>query len=461
MTTTTATLAVPTADVTGRLIERVRAALANVGDDDLRLARQCLVDWSGVLLNAAVSEYRTSATGWAPTGEGATDLVHGRQVAASGAAQVNGMFSHILDFDDVHLDVPGHTGVATIPAALAVAEEVDADLHLLSLGIIAGVEAMAWLGRAMAPGHHAAGWHPTATLGAIGAAVSAAIIRGFDDARLRSTIGFAAVQASGLQQAFGGEGKSWQVGCAARNGVDAAAAVAAGLECPDDLLGGPCGLIVTYGGSLDGVDRAARPATAPAAIRDTIFKMHASCFSTHAAIEASAVLGERDGVTPDQVEHFTVRTGPGFAHIVANRAPRTALEAKFSATATVAMPLLGITTVRPDAFSEELVAHPGLVALEARGELIADADVADNAAVVTMTLRSGELVSAAADCPAPSADLVEQGLRLHEKFRQLTAFAADQNPVERFLSLVGDGADGQTPAREVVAELNRVSSQGR
>ena len=49
-----------------------------------------------------------------------------KKVPARAAALANGAASHALDYDDTHFTHVGHRSVAILPAALAVAEEIDA-----------------------------------------------------------------------------------------------------------------------------------------------------------------------------------------------------------------------------------------------------------------------------------------------------------------------------------------------
>jgi 2-methylcitrate dehydratase PrpD len=49
-----------------------------------------------------------------------------KMVPARAAALANGAASHALDYDDTHFTHVGHRSVAILPAALAVAEEIDA-----------------------------------------------------------------------------------------------------------------------------------------------------------------------------------------------------------------------------------------------------------------------------------------------------------------------------------------------
>lgn len=487
----------PTADLIARLREVQRLADPDV---DIEIARQCVIDWSAVLLAAFDSpEYRAvtesdrsvggvqgsaCTTGTTEAGRPAglaLEFGHGRLVAASQAAGANARHAHLLDFDDVHLAVPGHTGAPVVAAAWAAAEGADRSVEHLLQGVLVGVEAMAWLGRATEPHHHARGWHPTATLGSVGAAVAAAATLGADDDRLRSVIGLAVLQSAGLKKAFGTWGKAWQVGCAARNGVDAAFAALDGLTCEPDMIGGPDGFIATYGQSIDGYDPVGSEARARSAsttgplrpaIRDVIFKLHAACFSTHSSIQAAEELrgllgrdvsGDASQVVA-QIRDFEVRVGPRFASVVDHPRPSTALEAKFSATGTVAMTLLGLPTVDPTTFSTDLVCSPDYVALENRGVMIPDETVADNAAVVVVHTATGSTLSAAVDAPGAvpttAASLAEQRARVDAKFLGLNAAPAARAHADHYLSLVhGPPSRTVRALAEAIGHIRRAADQ--
>lgn len=500
------------ADPTSELAKQIREVLRRVsggaepadldGRVDMELARQCVIDWSAVLLAAYESpEYGALAglgrsLGQAETSTGtspaagdtyeagtATEFGRSRRVAASRAAGDNARHAHLLDFDDVHLAVPGHVGAPVVAAAWAVAEATGATIKTLLQGVVAGVEAMAWLGGATEPHHHARGWHPTATLGAVGAAVAAAVTLDANDEELRNAIGLAVLQASGMKKAFGSWGKAWQVGCAARNGVEAALAAFEGLTC-GDMIGGPDGFIATYGGESERHDSstadspAAESATgAPSgpasscgyvvpAIRELIFKLHAACFSTHSSIQAAAELRHElaDETTIsaarviEQIADFEVRVGPRFASVIDRPRPKSGLEAKFSATGTVAMTLLGIPTVDPKVFTADLIHDPEYAELERRGTLVPDETIADNAALLVVRTKAGQRLSASAGPPSAPAisqeSLSQQQRRVAQKFLALHASPASASHVKDYFILVQGPPD--RPVRELAKALSRI-----
>lgn len=105
-------------------------------------------------------------------GDQATCLLDGGRVSAPGAAWANGTLMNAVDIDDGHSLAKGHPGAIVIPAALAVAEMVDAAFVDLTTAIVVGYEIAI---RAAVQQHDR--WplfHSTATWGALGAAAAAA-----------------------------------------------------------------------------------------------------------------------------------------------------------------------------------------------------------------------------------------------------------------------------------------------
>lgn len=73
-------------------------------------------------------------------GEAATVLFDGRRASAPGAAFANGVLANALDFDDGHRLVKGHPGSNVVPAAVAIAEQVDATEEDVLAAIAVGYE---------------------------------------------------------------------------------------------------------------------------------------------------------------------------------------------------------------------------------------------------------------------------------------------------------------------------------
>ena len=88
--------------------------------------------------------------------------------------------------------------------------------------IAAGVEAECRIGAYMGMSHYEQGWHNTATIGTIGAAVASSHLLKLDAERCATAMGIAATTAAGLKCMFGTHCKPLHAGQAARNGLFAA-----------------------------------------------------------------------------------------------------------------------------------------------------------------------------------------------------------------------------------------------
>ncbi|KAI0124802.1 hypothetical protein BJ170DRAFT_696375 [Xylariales sp. AK1849] len=136
------------------------------------------------------------------------------------AALINGIASHIDDYDDTHLETIIHPAGPVASALLAVAEwqsPVKGEEFLTAF--VAGVEAECKLGLSVYPEHYDIGWHITSTTGSIGAAVAVGKLIGLNVTQMQYAIGVAATQVVGMQEFFGSMTKSYHVGRAAQGGM--------------------------------------------------------------------------------------------------------------------------------------------------------------------------------------------------------------------------------------------------
>jgi len=129
---------------------------------------------------------------------------------------------HMLDFDDLRMPSTTHISTVCLPVALSLGGG--------TRSYLAGAGVMARVGIALGWPHYAAGWHATATAGAIGAAAGAAVALGLDADGVGRAMALAVPTAGGVQRSFGTHGKSLQVGFAAHACVRAARLAAAGAS---------------------------------------------------------------------------------------------------------------------------------------------------------------------------------------------------------------------------------------
>ena len=94
-----------------------------------------------------------------------TDILH--------AALMNGITSHVFDFDDTHLPTIIHPSGPVASAIFALAEYKPVSGADLLHAFILGVEVECRIGNAVYPNHYDVGWHITGTTGVFGAAAAA------------------------------------------------------------------------------------------------------------------------------------------------------------------------------------------------------------------------------------------------------------------------------------------------
>ena len=114
------------------------------------------------------------------------DYIDLQQIAKSSSEQQAfwyGYTSHYLDYDDAQANLAGHFSTVLFSALLAVAKPTDTLQDFLT-AYVAGAELEGLIGKWINPSHRSQGWHPTATVGPIGAAVAIGRLRGFTGERL-------------------------------------------------------------------------------------------------------------------------------------------------------------------------------------------------------------------------------------------------------------------------------------
>jgi 2-methylcitrate dehydratase PrpD len=181
-------------------------------------------------------------------------------------------------------------------------------------------------------------------------------------------------------------------------------------------------------------------------IRRNLFKYHAACYLTHAAMEATAtaLAGE-----PGAVDHVTITVNPSILDVCGIPRPRTGLEAKFSLAATTAFTILGLDTTDPATFSDESLDDDEMQRLIRQVTVETDPNLATTQADVTVSTTTGPR-TAKHDSGVPSNDLEAQGRKLLAKFEGLARPVLDTKAAALIARRIGD-LERLTSARELTA----------
>jgi len=337
------------------------------------VAGNAVLDVAGLCVAARGTDYiRAALAAW--DGEGAcTALGHARGLDAGGAALINGIAAHGEDFDDSFEGTPVHASAVVLPAVLAAAERYGLGGADLLRGYVVGTELMCRLALVAPTAIHRAGFHPTAVIGALGAAAGVGATLRLSPQHLTSALGIAGSMASGIIEylAEGTWTKRLHAGWAAQAGLRAALLGREGFLGPRTVLEGAHGFFHAFGTESIAPDfrfvteglgddwRMARIA----------FKPYACGTMLHPFIDCAIRLA-RDGVKAADVREVVCRVGEGTVHrlwepLAEKRTPTTAYSAKFSGPFAVALGLVE-RAAGVEQFTEAKVRDQGLLALAAR-----------------------------------------------------------------------------------------------
>ncbi|KAF7195782.1 hypothetical protein HII31_02917 [Pseudocercospora fuligena] len=265
-----------------------------------------------------------------------------QKIDAQHAALLNGIASHVHDYDDTHLATIIHPTGPVASAMLAFAQLYGQQIsgQQLLLALIAGIEASCKLGLAVWPSHYDIGWHITSTTGSIGAAVAIAKLAEFSVEQTAHAIGIAATQVTGLREMFGSDTKSFHVGRAAQNGLLAAEMASKGFTSSLQAIEAKRGWanVVVGPGGKPQLDRYLSPDSENGLGRvwefgRNAFKPFPCGIVCHPAIDASIQIHremKERSIAVEDIERVNMQVHPLVIELTSKRKPKDGLEGKFS-----------------------------------------------------------------------------------------------------------------------------------
>src|SRR5437867_4725375 len=360
------------------LSEQLSDAVQNARNVPREMAEKLLTDVAGLCVAARRTDYvRASLAGWEASG-GCTAIGHSRTLDAAGAAFVNGTAAPGGDFDASFEGGPVHAGAVIVPAVLAIAERNKIEGRDALRGIAVGAEVMCRASLVAPKLIHQAGFHPTAVLGAMGAAASVATALRLSKNQFVSALGIAGSMAAGIIEylAEGAWTKRMHPGWAAQSGIRAADLARAGFVGPRAVFEGTHGLFHGFARTTDGDwDKLVGGFGERWVANSLAFKPYACGTMTQPYVDCARRLAEK-GVRAEEVVEIVCEAAEGTVHrlwepLADKQRPPNAYAAKFSQPYCVAAGfVLGHAGL--DAFTDERVRDPRLTAIAAKVRYVID-----------------------------------------------------------------------------------------
>ena len=378
--------------------------------------------------------------------EVATALGCGFKTGIHNAAFLNGTAAEAIEAQDGLRFGGNHPGTAVIPAALAVAEDLGRGGKEVIEAVVAGYEVAGRIAAAVHPHHTLAGFLPTGTCGAFGAAAAASKLMGHGGEGILNALGNAGYLAplSMAEHLMGGyTSKIVQGGQAASAGLTAAGLAGAGITGPPYVLEGSHlkgGFTQITTRSEPNLTRIVDQLGEHFSIMDVYLKPYTACRHTHGAAQATLELVAGESLDPRDVEAVDVHTY-GIASMAVGKgvtAESTFVSAQFSLPYVVAACLIdgemGPAQLKADRISDAAV-------LELSQKITVNVDPELNrvypgltASRVEIRLKGGRTLAKQVDIPRgdPRNPMTAEGVA--DKLRRF-AVRRDEETLNRIVDL--------------------------
>lgn len=360
-------------------------------------ARTAIIDTLGVTLAGGVQDgsrkLRAVIVPSAATGNSrvfGTDL----KLNALDAALLNGVSSHLLDFDDSNSWLHGHISVAVLPALLALADELDINGEAVLRAYITGYETAVRMGKAVSPFQYRHGWHPTTTVGVFAGVAACAVALDLNEEQTATALAMTASLASGIKSNFGTETKALAVGQAARSAVMACKLAKEDFSAGANAFEHHQGYFYVYNGQAN-VDPF--PLTenwdATPFILDTVksnnYKYFPCCYAILSPLDGVLALREETGLQPHEIEHIEVKVHPIRLPHINIPQPENPLAGKFSLHYCVARAFVTGTLTLDDFIDDARFQDPATQTLMQKVTLERHDEEITHSAFVTLTTVDG------------------------------------------------------------------------
>ena len=347
------------------------------------------------------------------------------------AAFINGVSSHVFDFDDTHLVTNIHPAGPIASALLAYSELKPVSGREFMNAFYLGVEYTIRLANSLAPNHGP--WHGSGTFPSIGAAAAIGRLMKLSEQQMIWALGLAASQQVGFRDSFGSMNKSFNPGRSAANGLFAALLAQKNFTSSNHVIESRVGWAVTMSSTQDYQEMLGDLGSRYEIAKDT-YKPFACGIVIHPALDAAIQLRNQYNLQADQIQSIVVKANPNTLILTGKKTPQTGLEGKFSVYHSVA---IGIIEGRAGEkqYSDAAVLSPKTIALRNKITVEVDNAIPKKSGEVTITLNDGRVLNKFIENAVGSVEVPMTNEQLDAKFLDLTE---DILPRAKCKSLLAD-----------------------
>ena len=349
------------------------------------------------------------------------------------ASLMNGISSHVEDYDDTTPKNYSHTSSPVSSALLAYASANRVRGRDFVEAFILGFEAASRVGNVVYPAHYDVGWHMTGTIGVFGAAAGIGKLIGLNEQQMIWALGLAATQSAGLREMFGSMGKAFHPGRSAQNGYAAALLAQAGFTSGEHGIEGPRGFAHVLAATRD-LSKITTRLGVDFDLRENTYKPFSCGIVNHPTIDGAIQIHDEHRPDPASIVAVRLRVAPLVLDLCNQQNITKGLQGKFSVYHGAAVGLVrGKGGLRE--YTDEAVNDPAIKRVRELTTATGDPSVTEDQVHVEVELRDGRKLS----------KLVEQSLgnihrpltdkQLEEKFRDQAILVLPAPEVESVIQL--------------------------
>jgi 2-methylcitrate dehydratase PrpD len=349
------------------------------------------------------------------------------------ASLMNGISSHVLDYDDTHLRTIIHPAGPVVSAILALSETRPVSGADFVNALVVGVEVECRIGNAVYPAHYTTGWHITGTTGVFGAAAAAGKLLGLSEQQMLYALGLASTQPVGLQEMFGTMTKSFHPGRAAQNGLTAALLAARDFTSSTQSLEAKYGWANVLSSSRDYSQITSKLGSTHEIAVNT-YKPFACGIVMHPTIDGCIQLRNEHRLTAAAIDRIELRVHPLVLELTGKKTPAIGLEGKFSIYHAAAVAI--VEGAGGDAqFSDRAVQLKDVITLRDRVTAVVDPSIKEDQVRITVVTSDGRRLEKFIEHAVGSVDHPMSDADLEAKFQGLADGILARDRVRRLMDL--------------------------
>jgi 2-methylcitrate dehydratase PrpD len=309
----------------------------------------------------------------------------GKKSGLLSSAWANSALSHLLDFDDTHLETIVHPSAPVISSSLSLAINNGENGKDLLYSSAIGMEVAIRLAQGVGLDELYSDWHNTSLYGTSAASVAASIMLHSSAEQIGSSMLEGLTVATGFLSNRGTTSKSFQVGRAAAEGIASAIAINKGITVSKNMVN-------TFAKSLSGkfnLTLITKDFGKKWNVLDNYLKPYPCGVVLHPGIDAAVKIHYMKIAVSD-IEEITVKVNPIVMVLTAILEPKTGLEGKFSVTHTISAAILH-GPLFPEHFSDSSVNDPEVLSLRKKIKIVESESINRGQTIIEVKLKGGAI----------------------------------------------------------------------